>query len=259
MELFTAPEKIVLDMIPTIAEAAGLHSARPQFEEKQSVGRHLRFETEIAEHSILHVWDPVSGNQVKIVDLEATIALNSDFGLREQQIVKALVLSAIRHSKVTRGQVTCFSRLNNVDMILILNRVRLVARKHHPFGDIGDNCFISYVDETLRCPIRQFARIRFLGLIRGGCLHDPVQVVICQHASIDAEATESHGLVARRLTLQTFGHFQLPTRCFPTLQLEAFAHDCAESTARGTPCSFVNDVQFTSFQTGRKRWRFPIC
>ena len=137
---------------------------------------------------------------------------------------------------------------------MISNRLRLLARKYHPYGDIGDNCFISYVDDTLQRPTHQFARIRFLGLLRGSSQHNPVQVIICQRAALDAEATDAHGLRARRLRLQTFGHFQLPARCFESLQLAPLIHDCPESAARGTPCSFVNDVPFTSFQSGRKRF-----
>ena len=88
MALFTTAEKIVLDMIPTIAKAAGLPFLGFEFEEKQPVGRHIRFETELARHSVLYVWDAVCGKQVKIAGLEGTISLNADFGLREKQIVE---------------------------------------------------------------------------------------------------------------------------------------------------------------------------
>ena len=140
--------------------------------------------------------------------------------------------------------------------MLHLIRIRLLNNKHHHYADIAENSFISYVpvsDSQHRH--RVFARVRFLCAIQSSVR--TLQVLICQRAVCDEEPTDAHGLLARRLRLECFGLFQLPERCFSSIELaNGIIHDCAESFSRGNPCSLVDDYPLLSYNSGRKRFLF---
>ena len=128
-----------------------------------------------------------------------------------------------------------------------------MSNKHHPFCDMGENGFISFVGNT---PERVFALIRFLGVAHSESRSR--QVIICQRAVVDNAPSDSHGLVARRLTLEHFGFFELQQQFFKSIRLaQGICHDCPAASSHGTPCSFVTDYPVSSFSSGRKR--FLMC
>ena len=114
---------------------------------------------------------------------------------------------------------------------------------------MGENGFISYVGNT---PERVFALIRFLGVVHSKTRSR--QVIICQRAVLENVPTELHGLLARRLTLEIFGFFEMPEKFFKSIRLaQGICHDCPAASANGSPCSFVTDYPVMSFSSGRKR------